>query len=125
MGPRQVVAAIAAAELATSAAAMGKCLKSAPTVVKALHDTQWDLFDGPRHKGVGEAVLSALRDALAADEYVTALRPKLEEFDEASGEAAGPAAPATGQARAARPSGENQPRGARPRTDEDPRGAGG
>ncbi|MGI9181610.1 MAG: DUF6079 family protein [Longimicrobiaceae bacterium] len=77
-----VAAAMAAAEVATSATAMGECIRKAASLRSTLKATRWELFeaigelqDPYRERAVG--ILSRLREALTHDEHVTALEPAL------------------------------------------------
>ena len=71
-----LVATLAAADVQTSPAAMGQCLKSARGVAGALAAGEWQVFDrtdrlpAPYHERVRE-IATSLDDALRRDEHVT------------------------------------------------------
>jgi hypothetical protein len=78
-----VVAAVARAELRTSAAAMGSSLKKAGVVSAGLDGINWEIFDGiaqltDSRAQEAAAIRERVVDALAADEYATALIPALQ-----------------------------------------------
>ena len=71
-----LVATLAAADVQTSPAAMGQCLKNARGVAGALAAGEWQVFDrtdrlpAPYHERVRE-IATSLDDALRRDEHVT------------------------------------------------------
>src|SRR5205807_7891760 len=78
-----LVGVLASAEVATSEAAMGTCLKHAAELSATLDAFNWEILDavgrlGGRRDGADE-VLRLVREALAADEHALALAPALKE----------------------------------------------
>jgi hypothetical protein len=70
--------------LDTSASAMGRSLANMADIVGSLRSLTWDLFDGVARldddrAAESRALLTMLREALEADEYVIPIGPKLEE----------------------------------------------
>jgi hypothetical protein len=75
--PAPLVEALAAAPIETSAEAMGKSLASAEVVIQAMHQTQWDLFQGltrlqDDRRGAAQAILQQVRKDLGCDELALA-----------------------------------------------------
>ncbi len=75
---------LAGTTLETSAAAMSRSLASMADIAGSLRSLTWDLFDGVARLDDdratdSRALLTMLREALLADEYVIPLGPKLEE----------------------------------------------
>lgn len=80
------IEALAHAEIATSADAMGTAFRKADSARRALEQLRWDLFE-PMAGVTGEkateavGVLDGLREALGQDEYAVGLAAKLAELD--------------------------------------------
>jgi hypothetical protein len=79
-----LVGVLASAEVATSEAAMGSCLKHAAELLAALDIFPWDILEAVSQLSDGREedaaeVLRLVREALAADEYALALTPALKE----------------------------------------------
>ena len=84
--PTPAMAHLARGPLATSGSAMATSLAHASGVVRALRAAKWDLFDGVARLDddrleEGQALINALRKALASDEYVENLEPYLDEAE--------------------------------------------
>ena len=80
--PANVVALLARAEVATTEAAMGECRSKAAELEGNLETAGWEIFEAigkldDERKATAEAILADVRQALAADEHVTALAPAL------------------------------------------------
>jgi len=80
--PANVVEVLARAEIATSDAAMGECVGKAAELEGNLETAGWEVFQAlgeldDDRKPAAEETLSGVRQALAADEHVTALAPAL------------------------------------------------
>jgi len=78
-----LVQKISTQPLAATPAALGSGLAKAHEVATALEGASWEILDGIRsaqgaHAETAQAILDTLKQALAADEYVTALKPVLQ-----------------------------------------------
>jgi hypothetical protein len=79
-----LVGVLATAEVATSEAAMGACLKHASELSATLDTFNWEILDAvgrlsdDRREGAAE-VLRLVREAMTADEHAVALAPALKE----------------------------------------------
>lgn len=76
--PDDSLFALARADLKCPAESLARSMKSAPSVLKALRDPQWDLIDGllqiqDERRAEAEAIRTAVVQALRDDEYVTDL----------------------------------------------------
>lgn len=79
-----LVGVLASAEVATSEAAMGTCLKHAPELAATLDAFNWEILDAVGRLGDGrregaDEVRRLVREALTADEHALALAPALKE----------------------------------------------
>jgi hypothetical protein len=80
--PANVVGLLAQAEIATSEPAMGECRNKAKELVGNLETAGWEVFEAiskldDERKSAAQEILAEVRQALAADEHVTALAPAL------------------------------------------------
>ncbi|MEI8323916.1 MAG: phage resistance protein, partial [Betaproteobacteria bacterium] len=80
-----IVTTLAAANLQTSEAAVGRSLGQAQTCADALGSGNWQLFDvvsdlSDHRREAALAIMSRLTEALTSDEHVVALKPRLEEL---------------------------------------------
>ncbi len=80
--PPNVVGLLARAEIATSEAAMGECIAKAAELEGNLETAGWEVFEAigkleDERKTTAVEILTEVRQALAADEHVTALAPAL------------------------------------------------
>ena len=80
--PANVIGLLARAEIATSEAAMGECVEKAAELEGNLETAGWEIFEAigkldDERKATADAILAEVRQALAADEHVTALAPAL------------------------------------------------
>ncbi len=80
----QIVCMLATAAIATTEAAMGECLSKAAQLTGIIEGTNWEIFDAigkladARHT-LATTIRTSVRQALEADEHVTALGPALKE----------------------------------------------
>jgi hypothetical protein len=79
-----LVGVLASAEIATSEAAMGSCLKHAAELAATLDTFNWEILDAIRRLGDGRRdsageVLRLVSEALTADEHALPLAPALKE----------------------------------------------
>lgn len=79
-----VVADLAAAEVATSETAMGRCISKAPALDGQLESANWDIFEGIMQlTGEGQEAAATVRreiiEALTSDEHAVPLAPALTE----------------------------------------------
>jgi len=77
-----VVVILAAAEIATSEAAMGECRAKAAELEGNLEAAGWDIFDAigkltDDRQQAAQEILVELREALSSDEHVVGLAPAL------------------------------------------------
>ena len=77
-----VVGLLARADVATSEAAMGECRSKAAELEGNLETAGWEIFEAigkldDERKATAAEILAEVRQALAADEHVTALAPAL------------------------------------------------
>ena len=77
-----VIGLLARADIATSEAAMGECVEKAAELEGNLETAGWDIFEAigkfdDERKVAAAEILADVRQALAADEHVTALAPAL------------------------------------------------
>jgi hypothetical protein len=82
--PLALVTTLANAELATSEAAVQRCLGSAAGIHDALNNTNWDIISAgtalsDTRRAASEALRTYVAEALEADEHVIALAPVLSE----------------------------------------------
>ena len=80
--PANVIGLLARAEIATSEAAMGECAEKAAELEGNLETAGWEIFEAigkldDERKAAAAEILTEVRQALAADEHVTALAPAL------------------------------------------------
>ena len=80
--PANVVGLLARAEIATTEAAMGECRSKAAELEGNLETAGWEIFEAigkldDERKATAAEILADVRQALAADEHVTALAPAL------------------------------------------------
>lgn len=80
----QVVSMLAASAIATTEAAMGECLSKAAQLMGILDGTNWEIFDAigkldDARETQATSIRAIVRQALEADEHVTALGPALKE----------------------------------------------
>lgn len=80
----QVVSLLVSAHIATSAPAMGECIRKAYTMAGVLEGTNWEIFDAigkltDDRKSVAETLRASVAKALQQDEHVMALGPVLKE----------------------------------------------
>lgn len=91
------IEALAAADLRTSAEAVGTSLKNAKEVCAALEGTKWHLLEAllriPEDRGPeARIILDGVTEALRGDEYAVRLGPRLEEAEESTTRLLAPAA---------------------------------
>ena len=77
-----VIGLLARADVATSEAAMGECVGKAAELEGNLETAGWEIFEAigkldDQRKATATEILAEVRQALAADEHVTALAPAL------------------------------------------------
>lgn len=80
--PANVIGLLARANVATSEAAMGECVGKAAELEGNLETAGWEIFEAigkldDERKATAVEILAEVRQALAADEHVTALAPAL------------------------------------------------
>ncbi len=80
-----VVGLLASAQVATSEQAMGECLAKAASLRDCLRATNWDILDAvgkldDSRKAQGAEILASVRDAMAHDEHVQSIAPRLLEL---------------------------------------------
>lgn len=80
-----VVGTLAAASLHTSEAAVGRTLGQAQACADALDSGNWQLFDalrdiGDHRRDAALSIMDRLSEALASDEHVVPLKPRVEEL---------------------------------------------
>ena len=80
--PSSVVGILAAAEIATSEAAMGECRTKAAELDGNLETAGWDIFEAigkltDDRQQAAQEILAELREALSSDEHVVGLAPAL------------------------------------------------
>jgi hypothetical protein len=80
--PASVVGVLAAAEIATSEAAMGECRTRAAELDGNLETAGWDIFEAigkltDDRQQAAQEILAELREALSGDEHVVGLAPAL------------------------------------------------
>ena len=80
--PASVVGILAAAEIATSEAAMGECRTRAAELDGNLETAGWDIFKAigkltDERQQAAQEILAELREALSSDEHVVGLAPSL------------------------------------------------
>ena len=80
--PASVVGILAAAEIATSEAAMGECRTRAAELDGNLETAGWDIFEAigklaDDRQQTAQEILAELREALSSDEHVVGLAPAL------------------------------------------------
>jgi len=80
--PADVIGLLAKANVATSEAAMGECVGKAAELEGNLETAGWEIFEAiggldDERKATAAEILAEVRQALAADEHVTALAPAL------------------------------------------------
>jgi hypothetical protein len=80
-----IVGLLASAQMITSEQAMGECLAKAASLRDGLRATNWDLLDAvgkldDARKSQGAEILDLVRDAVAHDEHVQAIAPRLLEL---------------------------------------------
>ncbi len=80
--PSSVVGILAAAEIATSEAAMGECRAKAAELEGNLEAAGWDIFDAigkltDDRQQAAQEIVAELRRALSSDEHVVALAPAI------------------------------------------------
>lgn len=101
-GPNDVLRALAEADLAPSAEAIGRSLRTGRTVAAAVNRAQWQILTaamslGGSLAGEAEGIAAGLRQAFAADQFTVGLEARIAELSDAAAgllARAAPAAPA-------------------------------
>ena len=80
--PANIITLLARAEIATTEPAMGECRSKAAELEGNLETAGWEIFEAigkldDERKATADVILADVRQALAADEHVTALAPAL------------------------------------------------
>ena len=82
--PSQIVTMLATAAIATTETAMGECLSQAARLTGIIDGAAWEIFDAignlaDDRQARATSIRASVRQALEADEHVTALGPALQE----------------------------------------------